>query len=291
MTLTGSICYEAVYCPGGGDLNGNTELCEAASTFTCFASGYSYDSSANKCISDPVCDYGYYDGSIDLCRLSESEICPDTYTYNSDQNKCLLDPPCLSGATYSTILNQCSIRAIYDCPDTSEYSSLTRLCWAYPMCPDDMPYNEETNGCDGGYRTCPYGAYPCLPEPETGIKKCSPNECFDPVSAVVSTDVEADTTSYQNDGERDPETGVCEGEVYIFNGKGSTCRPPGVQTMFFNCCDASGGSFLMIKKACGEEAARTVQAVQGEVSLCRRILCQEVAVYRMCAEGKNLLLL
>jgi len=32
--------------------------------------------------------------------------------------------------------------------------------------------------------------------------------------------------------------------------------------MFFNCCDASEGSFLFIKKACGEGTARTMQAVQ-----------------------------
>ncbi|MBN2570066.1 MAG: conjugal transfer protein TraN [Deltaproteobacteria bacterium] len=262
MSLTGSTCYEAVTCPSGGNLNGDTELCEADSTFACFTSGYSYDGSANRCISDPVCDYGYYDVSIDLCRLSASGICPETYTYNSYQNKCLLDPPCLVGAAYSTTLNQCSISAVYDCPDTSEYSAVTRLCWAYPMCPGDMPYNEEINGCDGGYRTCPLGAYPCLPEPGTGIKKCSPNECFDPIAAIVGTDEEADTTSYHNDGDRDPETGECEGIVYIFNGKGGTCKTPGMQTMFFNCCDTSEGSFLMVKKTCGEAEAMTMQAVQ-----------------------------
>ncbi|MDO9527961.1 MAG: conjugal transfer protein TraN [Syntrophales bacterium] len=254
-------CKANATCDSSGTLDTSVDKCQLSRIYSCPAD-YTYNSSIQICQSDPVCDYGYFDSSIDLCRLSASEICPETYTYNSDQNKCLLDPPCPVGAAYSITLNQCSIDAIYDCPDTSEYSPSTRLCWAYPMCPGDMPYNEEINGCDGGYRTCPYGAYPCLPEPETGIKKCSPNECFDPIAAVEDTGEEADTTSYQNDGSIDEATGVCEGIVYIFNGKGGTCKPSGIQTMFFNCCDTSEGSFLMVKKACGEEAGRTVQAIQ-----------------------------
>jgi len=233
MSLSGSTCYISVYCPVGGNLNTNTELCEAADILTCFTEGYSYSNTFNKCVSAPICDYGYFDGSIDLCRLSASGICPGSYTYNNNQNKCLLNPPCLSGALYSTTLNQCSINAIHDCPDNTSYTAMSRLCEAYPMC-EVGSYNPDTNSCYEGNNTCPYGTqYPCLEY--QGKNQCSAKEC---VQYGDSTETEGDppgSNDKQDDGQYS-EDGTCLGQIYIFNGNDRRCRSGGLTIGFENCC-------------------------------------------------------
>ncbi len=47
-----------------------------------------------------------------------------------------------------------------------------------------------------------------------------------------------DLSYYQNDGEVDPDTGQCLGQILFFNGRPMTCRRSGLQTGFHNCCDA-----------------------------------------------------
>ena len=262
MTLTGSICYISVFCPDSGSLNKDTDLCEATATPTCFTQEYTYDNSADRCVSAPICDYGYFDADIDLCRLSASSICPSDYHYDGN-DKCVEVPPCPTDALYSVTINSCTIAAIYDCPDGQEYSPLSRFCESYPMCSEDGLYSEELHACFFGY-TCPLGAERiCLPEPETGIMKCSPNDCISPADQS-GDDAEADTKSYHDDGTRDDHTGECEGDIYIFNGKGSVCMLAGVKTSFFNCCNTSDGSFLILKKACKPKSIETVQAVKAK---------------------------
>jgi len=233
MSLTGSICYLSVYCPSGGSLNPDTELCESASTLTCFTEGYNYSSTYNKCVSAPICDYGYFDASIDLCRLSASGICPGTYTYNNDQNKCFSNPPCLSGAVYSTTLNQCSRGAIHDCADGTLYSDLSRLCEAYPMC-EVGTYMADTNSCYEGDNTCPYGPqYVCLSY--QGKNQCSALECVQYGGAGEDQGTEEGSDDKHDDGETD-EDGACIGTVYIFNGHDRRCRSDGVTIGFQDCC-------------------------------------------------------
>jgi len=260
MSLSGSTCYMSVYCPSGGSLNTDTELCEAANTLTCFTDGYTYSSTSNKCVSAPICNYGYFDTAIDLCRLSASGICPSTYTYNNDQNKCLLTPPCPSGALYSTTLNQCTIDATHDCPGDTLYSSLTRLCEAYPIC-EIGAYDPDHDGCYEGENTCPLGDYPCVNI--DGVMKCSKNNCIDTgiggSSNIEETSV--DNTSYRDDGPRDAD-GVCLGQIYIFNGKGYQCRTSGVDTIFKNCCSSGiatkhQGKILLIIPQCNMSDAET----------------------------------
>ena len=260
MNLSGSICYMSAACPTGGSLNTSTDLCEAESILTCFTDGYTYSSASNKCVSNPVCNYGYYDGSIDLCRLSASEVCPSGYTYNNDQNKCLLTPPCPSGALYSTTLNQCTIDATHDCPGDTLYSSLTRLCEAYPIC-EIGAYDPDHDGCYEGENTCPLGDYPCVNI--DGVMKCSKNNCIDTgiggSSNIEETSV--DNTSYRDDGPRDAD-GVCLGQIYIFNGKGYQCRTSGVDTIFKNCCSSGiatkhQGKILLIIPQCNMSDAET----------------------------------
>jgi len=97
---------------------------------------------------------------------------------------------------------------------------------------------------------CPLGAsYPCFPNAANALQ-CNNLSCFDGSTQAPVTS-QPDTSSYQNDGSRD-ESGKCLGTVLIFNGKPLECRPPGISTNFFDCCDQADGSFLMVKKMCGE---------------------------------------
>jgi conjugal transfer mating pair stabilization protein TraN len=71
----------------------------------------------------------------------------------------------------------------------------------------------------------------------------------------------ADTRAYVNDGTVDPDTGICEGTAFIFNGKGRECRTAGTSTTFFNCCNTDPGSFMFIQNTCGSEELMTVKGL------------------------------
>lgn len=57
-------------------------------------------------------------------------------------------------------------------------------------------------------------------------------------------------------------TGDCLGEIKIFNGQRKECLENGWSTSFFNCCNDSIGSFLMLKENCPDASLETVQAKQ-----------------------------
>lgn len=67
---------------------------------------------------------------------------------------------------------------------------------------------------------------------------------------------------YQNDGQVDPATGNCIGEVKVFNGNGKYCLKSGIKTSFFNCCDPSPGSWLFFTKACPPASMEVGYAVE-----------------------------
>ena len=65
-----------------------------------------------------------------------------------------------------------------------------------------------------------------------------------------------DESMLQDDGPRDP-NGQCLGQIYIFNGKASRCRPPGMTVGYLNnCCESD--------KVASEDTGSNIQmAVQG----------------------------
>jgi conjugal transfer mating pair stabilization protein TraN len=86
--------------------------------------------------------------------------------------------------------------------------------------------------------------------------QCSPNPCFDPGSPGVETTTTIDESMLQDDGPRDP-NGQCLGQLYIFNGKASRCRPPGMKVGYLNnCCESD--------QVASEDTGASIQgAVQG----------------------------
>ena len=68
--------------------------------------------------------------------------------------------------------------------------------------------------------------------------QCSPNPCFDPAAPGNQQTTTQNDAMLQNDGPKDA-AGNCLGQLYIFNGKPSRCRPPGLRVgMINNCCDS-----------------------------------------------------
>jgi len=59
-------------------------------------------------------------------------------------------------------------------------------------------------------------------------------------------------------------TDDCLGDIEIFTGKGSECLQNGLDTSFFNCCNDSKSSTLLIEKHCPAASLKTVRARQAD---------------------------
>ena len=161
--------------------------------------------------------------------------CPDGYTYQN--NTCI-----------KTVNDNCT-GPVYSCP-TGYKQDAGNTCTATPACTVGTLDNASMQ-CVSGY-ACPLGSqFSCFPNSDkNNIMQCNNVSCMDGSTQNPSTTT-SNSSSYQNDGQKDA-SGKCLGTIMIFNGKPLECRPPGVNTNFFNCCDQSDGSFLIIKKTCGE---------------------------------------
>lgn len=142
------------------------------------------------------------------------------------------------------------------CPQGGSYDTTSKKCISPikgTLCPQEYTYNPDTGQCEAAPITtysCPLGLqYACMNN--NSIYQCSPNQCVD-LDTNPPEEYSSDQRSYQNDGQIDSQ-GNCFGEIYIFNGKPGECRPPGVNTTFFNCCSNNEGSFLFFKKYCKDE--------------------------------------
>jgi len=61
-------------------------------------------------------------------------------------------------------------------------------------------------------------------------------------------------------------SGQCLGQIHIFNGAGGSCKEPGVDTSFFQCCTTDPGSFLFVEAACGSGDRQTSEAMYAKRS-------------------------
>jgi conjugal transfer mating pair stabilization protein TraN len=147
-----------------------------------------------------------------------------------------------------TVSTAC-IGPTYTCP-TGYNQGAGNTCTAVPSCTVGTLDN-ATMQCVTGY-TCPLGSqFNCFPNTDkNNVMQCNNISCIDGSTQNPTTNT-SDNSTYHDDGQKDA-NGKCLGTIMIFNGKPLECRPSGVNTNFFNCCDQSDGSFLIIKKVCGE---------------------------------------
>ncbi|PKN16565.1 MAG: hypothetical protein CVU66_00520 [Deltaproteobacteria bacterium HGW-Deltaproteobacteria-23] len=236
------LCILAPSCPNG-TLNTSNDLCEATITKNCGT--YSLDASRNLCYSAPVCSSGSYNATLNVCQATLTRNC-GTYSWSQAEFKCLQSITCpkdlafslSSTVSYSTTLDKCISNTQHNCPTGTTYTPLpVGKCEAIPICNGSGIYDPQKNSCFEGFNTCPFGTqYACMNY--QGTMQCSPNSCFNPAAPGAEETTTLDESMLQDDGERDA-NGQCLGKIYIFNGKPSRCRPPGLTVgMLNNCCES-----------------------------------------------------
>jgi conjugal transfer mating pair stabilization protein TraN len=196
---------------------------------------------------------------LDLAPGSSTTLVSEglTGTYTNSSSPTYYCPPgeILSGAT-------CLASSAPGCADGQLDSSLD-VCFA-PSVPSPVcsagTYDPGSGKCIEDTYTCPLGDYACL---DTGaeVPQCSPDTCFDlGVPGNDLTELPPEDPMLQNDGEVDEE-GNCLGELYIFSGKASRCRPPGITVGTANdCCDSDEPA--LTDSTTGPRINQVVTAVQ-----------------------------
>jgi hypothetical protein len=257
LTFTGMNCSGnncSVSSAGTINIAGMSYSCPLGTQYACGNTGSGYFCSNIPCIDDTV--GGQFPSGAQVCAkdlngdgtIEQNEIqqctlvnggmfCPIDAVDCNQSNQCLL-------GTYNPASQRCEIAGTAQCPNGMTYDSANNVCYTSAA----VIY------------ACPYGSqYTCLPNPSTGNLQCSDLSCFT-IASQQTQQNNANTTSYQNDGKVDS-TGKCLGQIYIFNGKPSQCRPPGISTLYFNCCDTNPGSLWFIQNRCGTQEAMTVQCI------------------------------
>lgn len=235
-------CYQAASC-SGGTLNAASDKCEAAATVNCGA--FTWDGASQVCYSPPVCSLGAYNATANECRATVTRNC-GSYGWSSTQGKCTWQIVCpkdgsfslSSTVAYSPTLDECVSDTQHDCPAGTTYNGLPiEKCEAVPICTGDGIYNATVHSCFLGMNTCPLGTqYTCMDN--NGTMQCSPNQCFTAGTSGTEETTTIDESMMQDDGQRDQD-GNCLDQLYVFNGKGSRCRPPGLTVGYINnCCES-----------------------------------------------------
>lgn len=255
-------CYLAASC-GGGALNTTSDKCEATATLNC--SGWTWDMGVGSCFSSPVCDLGVYSGANNECQATITRDC-GTYSWDLPSTKCIQPVSCPQDSTYSLnssikldgVLDICVSDTEHNCVSGTAYNGIPILkCEAVPVCSGAIKYDTTTHSCYMGDNTCPIGSqYSCMDN--GGKMQCSENSCFDqsnPVGGEVVTTM--DESMYQDDA-RNPD-GSCNGQIMIFAGKPSRCRPPGLKVGYINnCCESDE----VMSEDVGNKAQMAVSAIK-----------------------------
>ena len=184
--------------------------------------------------------------------------CPSGYSASGTTCIKSVAASCPSGSLDGS-KDVCQTNATPSCPSGFTYSgSPIKICEAAVSCPDGS-YDPDLDRCQGE-DICPLGSqYACIGEP--GHSRCSPNTCFDrsaPGNEIA--ELPPEDKMYQDDGPVDEE-GNCLGQIYIFSGKATRCRPPGVTVGYLNdCCDNDAQALSDTKT--GVSMARMASAIK-----------------------------
>lgn len=195
------------------------------------------------------------DSSTWFCPIQAVD-CQRDYTQPSIQKTCAI-----ANYTYVEARDRCESSQLQNC-NGGQLDSILRVCYApstsVPTCSTGT-YDPEEQQCKQETFYCPLGNYSCL---DTGddSPRCSPNPCID--IAVAENDInilpEKDPM-LRDDGQIDS-NGDCVGEIYVFSGKATRCRPPGMTVGYANnCCDSSD-PVLMDSKT-GSKINSTISAI------------------------------
>jgi conjugal transfer mating pair stabilization protein TraN len=278
---TGTQCIASPACPSVYNPQSTTSEDFVSSTHTCeynfdpcdsgwsLANGVCYYS-AKGTPTGPGCSYATPQNCTYTCPPNTSLMwggtcygqMDATCSYggwaNAGWMACEVSPSCAVGS-FDAGSNLC-LASISSSVTTSYQCDLTGTSYASQA--DCALSCGQTSTCQPNY-SCPLGSsYSCMDN--SGSEQCSPNTCYDTSLSSGTSTSSANTSSYTNNGTIDPNTGACQGFIYIFNGKGSECRPSGYNTTYFSCCsDASGGTLDFLKH-CYQSEADTVTAMDAK---------------------------
>ena len=161
----------------------------------------------------------------------------------------------------------CWAAAPAPCPGGTALDPGSGKCQSAPACGPGS-YDPAKDTCFMGNTTCPSGNQSLCMEYQ-GRMQCSPNPCFDPTAPGNQQTTAQNDAMLQNDGPKDA-AGNCLGQLYIFNGKPSRCRPPGLKVgMINNCCDSDETS--------SEDMGTSIQTAVGAIQTAYEI--GQVAYY------------
>lgn len=248
-------CAIPAICSAGSILNTSTDQCSLGGEELCqelvdlgpgCPAGYLIDDALGLCYTSPVCGSGTYVSSLGRCEAAVVQDC-GTFSFDAETQKCInpvlcpteLGPAEALGLSYSNELDVCVQSPTHACDPGLTWTSIPiNQCEAAPICTGAIYYDPAANSCLAA-AGCPYGdQFTCMPNAQ-GTYQCSPNECFD-TAGDTGVELEPFTEEYlQDDGEKDAE-GNCLGQIYIFNGKPSRCRPAGWTVGYINNCCAGG---------------------------------------------------
>lgn len=273
---TTKLCESSPVC-SIGTYDSTQKSCVTILQATCPTGGY-LNTTLNVCQANPGCSTGTFDTNSGMCAstggATASAIC-SLGILNTSTNTCQTLPTCSVG-TYNPVSGLCvdssGTTSSPSCPSGSSLTISSGMCETAPTCQTNYTYDTTQHQCVSFVKSCPLNTatitYQCM-DTGSGNLQCSPNTCVDLSSSNTSTTSTANTTGLVNDGTTDPNTGQCQGQVIIFNGKGMTCRPPGANTSYFNCCDTGSGGTLGFLKNCSSSEKITVEDVGN--SLCHYI--------------------
>jgi conjugal transfer mating pair stabilization protein TraN len=237
-----NLCSEAATC-SNGVLDPVKNVCYQGSSASCSAP-WALDTSNDVCYSPPVCQNGAFVASAGDCQATVTQNC-GAYTWNAVENKCIQavtcpkDPSFSQNATiaFSSTLSECVSQAEHDCIAQTSYTGLpVEMCQAVPVCSGSGVYDPVQHTCNMG-TSCPLGAqYTCMSY--NGTLQCSANQCFNPANPPGGQTIDNGSTSMYTNDAQNPD-GSCAGQILIFNGMPSRCRPPGLTVGELNNCCAS----------------------------------------------------
>jgi conjugal transfer mating pair stabilization protein TraN len=144
---------------------------------------------------------------------------------------------CPTGTNYNPADGLCETGATVTCPTGTGYTALpVGECQAIPVCSGSGTFDPIQHTCIMS-TNCPYGSqYTCMEY--NGSYQCSTNQCFNPANPPGGQTIDNGSTSWLTNDAQNPD-GSCAGQILIFNGAPSRCRPPGLTVGEMNNCCAS----------------------------------------------------
>ena len=242
---TTNLCESSPLCSAGtGTYDSTQKLCLARTQATCPNGGY-LNTTLKVCQASPGCSSGTFDTNSGMCASTGGATEAATCTpgvLNTSTNSCQTLPTCSAG-TYNPVSGLCvtisGSTSPPSCPSGSSLNISSGMCETTPTCQTNYTFDTTQHLCVSFVKSCPLNTasntYTCM-DMGSGSLKCSPNTCFD-LNVVSQTTTTTDTTALYNDGTTDSNTGQCSGSIYIFNGRPMTCRPPGLKTTYWDCCN------------------------------------------------------